>query len=208
MTYKIRPESVVVAVRHSGQTELQVVTKEKTYPEATRNGDYFVFQVKPGGAWREFHALRKDVEVQIDIDGIPDGTYTVVFSTDTDYVTIRLETGRHEVNEDGSINFFFGKQVVSFLSGPDNENNFTGFAHLDEHGGIHVWKRFKESNGIARYVNALALLQKQGAGYQEEAGMAYALRSGRCRKCTRVLTVPASLHRGLGPICARGGIDK
>lgn len=228
MTYRIRPGSIIVAVRRDGQAEMKTVTRDHSYPAARPNGDYFVFEIGGESAWQEFHALRKDVEVQLDVIGIADGTYTVVSGDDTlpagdrleaefqekhgmvKYVTIKLETGRHEKADDGRKNFFFGKQIVSYLSGPDNENNFTGFAHLDESGGIHVWKRFRPlyaESAINKYIQALTLLQQQGIGYQEEAGMTYALRSGRCRKCNRTLTVPASLHRGLGPVCAKGGID-
>jgi SNF2 family DNA or RNA helicase len=45
----------------------------------------------------------------------------------------------------------------------------------------------------------LALL----TGDYESMGLSYAMNSGRCWKCGRELTVPASIHRGLGPDCAQ-----
>ena len=36
-----------------------------------------------------------------------------------------------------------------------------------------------------------------------ESREAYALLSSRCARCNRTLTVPASIHRGLGPECAQ-----
>ena len=31
----------------------------------------------------------------------------------------------------------------------------------------------------------------------------YAMLSGRCSRCGATLTVPASLYRGMGPVCAQ-----
>lgn len=213
MNYRIKPGSIVIAVvRETGETEMKTVSKEKIYKSAYKDGDYFVFGVKQPSRWKEFRALRSEVEVQVDIDSVPDGTYTVVFGDDTFYVTVKIETDLEEKRIDGSPNFFYGRQIVRFLSGPDNENNFTGFAHIDEDGAIHVWKRWRSSSNqptenIQKYLDAVVLLQKSGGEFQEESGMKYALRSGRCRKCNRTLTVPASLHRGMGPVCSKGGTD-
>ena len=216
MSYKIKQGSVIVAIQQDGQAVAKTATKEKLYSEAEHDkaGGWYSFKVKPGGLYAEFRVMEYDVEVAPDITAVADGTYTIVWEKDIesipgphDYVTIKLCTSKHPTNEDGTKNFFFGKQIVSYLSGPDNENNFQGFAHLDETGGVRIWKRFRTEN-MARYQLALATLQKIGGEGRSEAGLEYAMRSGRCMKCNRTLTVPASLHRGMGPQCFAGSEDK
>lgn len=119
-----------------------------------------------------------------------DGFYTVVFGDD-DYVTIRLRT------QDQNASFAPGTQIASYLSGPDNESDYRGFAFVKPD-RFHVWKRFK---GNSRLHRALEILLSDS----EVAGQEYAMRSSRCRRCNRTLTVPASLHRGFGPVCAEAG---
>lgn len=117
-----------------------------------------------------------------------DGFYTVVF-TDGDYRTIRLRT------QEPDASFAPGEQVASFLSGPDNESDYTGFAFVKADGRYFLWKRFRQETRLDRALNVL-LSDPDGAGEE------YALRSGRCRRCNRQLTVPASINRGFGPTCA------
>lgn len=223
MNYKIRKGSVVIAFQQGGQSEAKTVTRERIYRDAIFKGGAYIFNVKPGGLYARFAAQEHDVEVTPDILALQDGTYTIVFDGGfppandrleeefqekrRSYVTIRLETGKCQT-QDGQKNFFFGKQIVSFLTGPDNENNFTGFAHLDENGGLHVWKKFREGNAVKKYEQALNILASQDIKGQGEAGLEYAMRSGRCYRCGRTLTVPASLHAGMGPVCRAGGTDE
>lgn len=208
MSYKIKPSSIVIAKLHSGKKEHKLVTKEKTYVYAEQEGEYYVFKVKQPSRWRAFKVHFDNVTIVPDIVNVPDGTYTVVFDSDTNYATVKFETVEVEFQEDGTTkNFFFGKQIISFLSGPDNVNNFTGVAHLDESGGLHVWKKFRGSETIQRYLSAVAYLRDLSKEGRDECGLTYAMKSGRCCKCTRELTVPASLHRGMGPVCAKGGTD-
>ncbi len=115
-----------------------------------------------------------------------DGIYTVVMP-DGQRKTIRVRT-----KVGGT---FGGRTILAYLSGSDNEKDYTGFAFLSEDGTrVFMWRRF-ENSGLLPFANVL--LQNP-----EEAGMAYALESGRCYRCGRKLTVPASIHRGLGPDCA------
>lgn len=123
--------------------------------------------------------------------GIADATYTVSVS-DTEWYTVKIDT-----KESGSL---AGKRIASFLAGPDNESDFVGFAFVNEDGTVAVWKRFR-SEGYAPYVEALNTVM----GYPtlaDEFRTAYAMKSGKCARCGRKLTVPASLNRGLGPDCA------
>jgi hypothetical protein len=122
---------------------------------------------------------------------VPNGTYTVVLdpkNPEHTRRTLRLRDGF--ANRPGS-------QVAAYLAGPDNDRSYNGFATVEGR-EFHVWRRF--ANGSPMVVEALAaLLHMDEPGL---AGEAYAMASGRCYRCSRTLTVPASLHRGLGPDCA------
>ena len=121
---------------------------------------------------------------------VADGFYTVVMSDEPgDHVTIRIRT------QDKDARFAPGEQIASYLMGPNNESDYAGFAFVKPNGDFNVWKRFKASHNL---INALGVLTQD----PEEAGQAFALESGRCRRCNRTLTVPASINRGFGPHCA------
>jgi hypothetical protein len=138
-----------------------------------------------------------------------DGYYTVVFNdTETrlnelgpcsnrdDRITIRLRT------QDKSSTFAPGKQIAAYLAGPDNELDYINFAFTNgDHGEVraYIWKRFRVHTRLDRALNHLLR-------NPIDAGEAYALESGRCWRCGQRLTVPASIHRGLGPVCA-GRLD-
>jgi hypothetical protein len=122
---------------------------------------------------------------------VADATYTVQTS-ETKWYTVKIETV-----ETGK---FAGKRIAIFLSGPDNETDFTGFAFVNEDGTVSTWKRFRTPE-ILPYQDALNTVighPVAAADFRE----AYAKVSGRCARCGRKLTVPASLNRGLGPDCA------
>lgn len=124
---------------------------------------------------------------------VPLGTYTVVLDDElTDWVTLKLDTAGWADN----------KTVISFLSGATNTHSYKGFAFLDTD-GVRVWNRFREDT---RLVAATQVLLTGATDEAHERFLktaeAYALQSGKCARCGRKLTVPASLHRGLGPECA------
>jgi hypothetical protein len=121
---------------------------------------------------------------------IEDGYYTVEFSSG-EYRTFRVHTNSSEGSP------FFGKRVVSFLSGPDNGSDYTGCAFVGDDAKVHIWKRFREDTRLAEALKVL-----EDPTQAAELGLAYALKSNNCWKCGRTLTVPASITRGLGPICA------
>lgn len=122
---------------------------------------------------------------------IRNGTYTVVLNGEDDYVTIRISDSFIKGAAKGA-------QMVSYLSGSNNEHDYTGFAFLNGRWS-RVWKKYADSE---RLVAALKVLTDGG---DAEAGERYALASGNCYACGRKLTVPASLLRGLGPTCAEKG---
>lgn len=121
---------------------------------------------------------------------VEDGTYTAV-AADGSYATVRIKTA-------GKNSALAGKRILSYLSGSDNERDFTGIGFFD--GQIaRLWKRFADSPRMQRYIDAVRAI----AGDPQAAGFLYAQQSGNCYRCGRTLTVPASLSAGLGPECAK-----
>lgn len=123
---------------------------------------------------------------------INDGTYTLVYK-DGSHFTFRVETVKKGGLE--------GKQIVSYLNGPDNESDYIGFGFVTESGRVALWKKFTgtKTEERAAHLSKLFTMPER----LEEAGMAYALASGCCRRCSRTLTVPASINRGYGPECIK-----
>jgi hypothetical protein len=119
---------------------------------------------------------------------IPEAIYTVTGdSFKNQYRTIRIRSA----NFNGS-----PKTVVYYLSGSDNEENYTGCAFI-ENGQVRVWNRYKGTiigEEIKMAVSAVAKDPKA-------AGIAYARVSGKCCVCNRTLTTPESIEAGIGPIC-------
>jgi len=114
---------------------------------------------------------------------VANAIYTAVF--DGTRVTIKVtkhwEAGKTE-------------QVCKFLSGSDNDSDYTGFAFL-RGSTLQMWSRFKDNTRLARAMEIIL-------GDPDASGEAYAIESNRCFRCNRTLTVPSSIHRGLGPECA------
>ncbi len=116
--------------------------------------------------------------------------------------TLTFEDGSHrtlKVHKDG-FEEGDGKQIVSFLSGAQNDSDYTGFAHLHI-GRSFLWKRFK-ANPDSKIAKALEALMAAGREDLHKFGVAYAQQSGKCYICNRTLTTPESIAAGIGPICA------
>ena len=146
-------------------------------------------------------ALRKEISrkdaaagqaLPADIVGaeVPQGLYTVVWPESGERITLRFKVPPHSQR-------WKGIQLVAFLSGPNNEFDYTRCANRTDT-GYRLWSRYRADGKVANAIRAL--IGDETA--QEAAGMVYALESGNCRRCGRTLTVPASIHRGLGPECA------
>jgi hypothetical protein len=118
------------------------------------------------------------------------GYYTVEFEGG-DYVTLRVQDD-FRANPDPNC------KVVGYLNGPDNHSDYTGFAFVVG-GDIRTWNRFRGM--LPRQHEAVKVLM--GSTDVTEYGFAFAKMSGRCARCGRMLTVPASLNRGYGPECAK-----
>jgi len=120
------------------------------------------------------------------------GFYTVA-DGEGGWVTFRVRTE----------NWCDGKTVIGVLVGSDNERSYKNFAFVTS-AGLKVWK------GHADKTRAIAAAQFLLTGSVDEArseflnqSEANAMRSNTCLCCLKTLTVPASVARGLGPVCAR-----
>lgn len=143
----------------------------------------------------ETEAPRVEAPKERSEKGLPEdklGTFTVEWSDGT-YNTIRIK-------ECGPDSKLAGKVIAEFLSGPDNTNSFTGFAFVNGD-TVSVWNRFRGFEHL-RKAEALAAILSGGKEENLDRREGYARRSGKCSRCGRVLTVPASLNRGMGKECA------
>lgn len=109
-----------------------------------------------------------------------DGDYTV--EREDHHRTFNLRTQPQDAD------FMPGVQIIRFLSGPDNENDFTQFGHI-KGGRLYVWKSFRQNGTLV--ADAEHFITDPSA----------ALKSARCFRCHRKLTVPTSVHQGYGPEC-------
>lgn len=120
---------------------------------------------------------------------LTEGRFTVQFE-DGIYKTLRVR------KQDDDADFMPGRLVLSYLSGSDNDSDYTSFGHVDPSGNVKVWTKHRQN---ATLVEAMKVL----IGSPSAAREAYAEQSGCCSRCGRTLTVPTSLHAGLGPECAK-----
>lgn len=126
----------------------------------------------------------KNPTTPVSVD-IKDGIYTVVM--EDAYRTIRIKTMKK-----GNLE---GKRIVSYLSGCNNDTDYTGFAFLTPN-GFQVWRKY-QGHVNSELQSAIKVLANPA-----EAGQRYAIESGRCYLCGRTLTVEESIKDGIGPVCA------
>ena len=118
---------------------------------------------------------------------IHDGYYTI--PTPRGHKTFRVHTQPPDAL------FAPGKRVISYLFGPDNGKDYRGFGFVVGN-ELRAWKRFQTSYDLLAL--ARGLLETDGSEY----GRQYAMRSGNCYVCNRLLTTPESIAAGIGPTCA------
>jgi len=129
-----------------------------------------------------------------------DGTFTVVLDETGDYRTLRLATiADHKLGNKPQ-----GTQIASYLFGSNNDSDFRPFAFVfgDRVGMFKDPKSTNNASSASKLSKALNVLLTSDRERQVDLGAAYAIESGNCWRCGRTLTVPASVARGLGPICA------
>lgn len=118
------------------------------------------------------------------------GKFTVKSLRTGDHRTFQVRTQPNDAK------FAPGRRVLSLLTGSDNENNYTGFAFVDDH-GIHVYSKYGEGSVYRKYAEMLEKLQEHIT-----EGRIEVMASTTCRVCNRTLTEPESVKSGIGPVCA------
>lgn len=135
------------------------------------------------------------VEFGIPYDEIgPGGTTPVPPPGSSSWRTIRIRKPHPKANF----------HVAEYLYGPDNSNDFRRFAREVE-GGFKLFPSYTRELGelnIELLKKCLQVIVEADIKELLEMGFSYAEMSKRCFRCGRKLTVPTSLHRGLGPDCA------
>lgn len=89
---------------------------------------------------------------------------------------------------------------IGLLTGSDNTSDYDTCARQTSDGQVTMHGAYRNSATVAGW---LAALMGESIEGHAAARQAYAEASGRCARCGRMLTVPASLHAGVGPECLR-----
>jgi hypothetical protein len=122
---------------------------------------------------------------------IPDGRYTVVYPQGG-YRTLRVKTVKN-----GGL---AGRTIISYKDG----TGYTGFGFLLASGAVGFWQRFRTTNSPER-LQRIEKAVRAIVSDPKKCGLQFALLESRCCRCGLELTVPASLHAGMGPECAKKG---
>ena len=136
-----------------------------------------------------------------------DGIFTIS-SPKGEHRTFRVRTIRYEegIDPQSFEGKNIGRQIVSILSGSDNNWNskdWRGLAFADRLVEANkVWKNCIETNHKSAGV-LVALVRQTPAGLKM-IDLGYKLEeSRRCFCCGKILTTPASIAAGVGPVCAK-----
>lgn len=122
------------------------------------------------------------------------GTYTVDFGDE--HRTLRVKPVQSDNPNDDR------KYILQLLVGSDNESSYAGVAYVLKSGEIRVWaKKLRDEYGFDG--NEVSLTRKAIDVLVGKSGGATVLESALCNRCGRKLTVPVSIHNGLGPECAK-----
>lgn len=137
---------------------------------------------------------------------VRDGYFTVAFGDGT-HRTFRLTELREE--ELARYAMPRGAQHISLLVGPENTTAYARIGIVVNRQIVRRWRVVRTVQGqnateaqLSRMEEGMRVLLSADGEAQTEYGMAFAIASNRCSRCGHVLTVPASVHRGLGPDCS------
>lgn len=126
---------------------------------------------------------------------IYNGRYTIENSKG-EYRTFQIRTQAQDAG------FAPGKRIVGLLSGPDNINDYSNFAFLNENGTLSVWQK-KRTPIFAHYAYLLEVLLGGKPNTKRLPLTRYKVHEQRrCLRCNAVLTTPESIEAGIGPVCA------
>jgi hypothetical protein len=133
------------------------------------------------------------------------------------YTLTNVQTGEHRTfsvrTQKDDAKFAPGSRIVALLTGPNNEEDYTGFGFVNDR-GVHVWKSKRGDAGkpsafdhyAAIVYRALTFLKGNGEVLTGEIGYMgrrYTVQlAKRCLACNKRLTNPTSIARGYGDDCA------
>ncbi len=127
---------------------------------------------------------------------LEDGYYTVAFKNQQfgeGHRTFRIRTQKaHEWRGNEKA------RLVSLLIGSDNTHDYMRLGEVNPAGALKVWSRFEHEEKTL-IVKCLDLLFS--GSITDRAQKMYAIQSGNCCKCGRLLTHPESIEQGIGPEC-------
>lgn len=120
------------------------------------------------------------------------GTWTLVSGKTGAHRTVKVSTVKEGESEYAKK--FAGKRKVSLLVGQDNENNYAQFGWVANDGNIQLCQKSQTP--------FFATLADIVAHPEHWAGKVEYKFEGRCIRCNRKLTNPASIDAGIGPECS------
>lgn len=120
---------------------------------------------------------------------LTDGRFSLIYPNG-EYRTLQVKTMRK-----GNLK---GSTILKIKEG--QFFNAVGFLSADNR--IRFWDRIKFSIPAERRDRIQRAVDRIVAD-PAQAGLAYAMQESRCFRCGKELTVPASIHNGMGPECAR-----
>ena len=127
---------------------------------------------------------------------IPNGHFTLENTNKGTHRTIRISTVRRGELE--------GKRIISLLTGPDNNSNYSGFGFVEHDGKIIVWRKKRENKMFLWIAQCITAFFTGNAELYENLGLKIHIEK-RCMRCNRRLTTPESIELGIGPECRDKG---
>lgn len=90
---------------------------------------------------------------------------------------------------------------VSLLNGPDNTRNYTWIGTITANGKFQLRNPGKDAPSLRAFTWFLRYVEESSNRNQLPVTLEF-WHEGRCGRCGRLLTVPSSIVRGIGPECA------
>lgn len=118
-----------------------------------------------------------------------DGYYTIVYAGGA-YRTMRFKT-----TKDGP---YRGRTTISFKE----MGEYIGCGNVNPDGSVYFWRKFAAVTTRER-MERIRYAVRKVIESPREFQLAFAMKEGNCARCGRKLIVPASIHNGLGPECAK-----
>ncbi len=125
------------------------------------------------------------------------GRYTVLYPNG-DYRTLRVKDGKGKYEGQKLLSYRVAKGTGDF------GGSWICFGTLNPDGSVRFWFRFRQDNSAER-LDRISKAVRRIVEAPAVAGLAYAMKENCCYRCGHELTVPASIHAGMGPECARKG---